>query len=149
MDKVRFPKLIKKLYSTVSSLETMFGRPFTPDGHMVGSLGEALAAYHYGLKLARPSTRGYDAIKNGRRIEIKATQGEKVSFRHEPDYVIVLKLSKDGTFEEVYNGAGGRVWAQVVHKEKSSSGQHQIGLGMLRRLSAQVADAERIKRVIP
>jgi hypothetical protein len=40
------PKLIKELYGIVDSLEALFpGRHFTPDGHLVGSIGEVLAAY--------------------------------------------------------------------------------------------------------
>lgn len=34
MDMVRFPKLMAQLYSVVCELEEMFGRHFTPDGHM-------------------------------------------------------------------------------------------------------------------
>ena len=39
----KFRALVKQLYITVNELEVMFpGRHFTPDGHMVGSLGECL-----------------------------------------------------------------------------------------------------------
>ena len=59
MDK--FPDILKKLYKIVGELEELFpGRPFTPDGHMIGSIGEALAQYYYGVKLNRPSTPGED-----------------------------------------------------------------------------------------
>jgi hypothetical protein len=34
------------------------GRHFTPDGHMVGSFGEALAAHHYGIELTCPVSSG-------------------------------------------------------------------------------------------
>jgi len=48
----RFPRLIQELYRVVSELEAMFpGHPFTPDGHMVGSLAECFAEYYYDLKL--------------------------------------------------------------------------------------------------
>lgn len=43
MDHDKFQHLVKSLYSIVEDLEEMFpGRHFTPDGHMVGSLGECL-----------------------------------------------------------------------------------------------------------
>jgi hypothetical protein len=43
MDKNEFPRLLRAIYESVDALETMFpGRHFTPDGHMIGSLGEAL-----------------------------------------------------------------------------------------------------------
>jgi hypothetical protein len=55
MDPIRFPKLMAELYGLVTELELMFQRPFTPDGHMVGSIGEALAAHYYGLTQYRTS----------------------------------------------------------------------------------------------
>lgn len=139
---------MSQLYSVVAELEVMFKRSFTPDGHMVGSLGEALAAHYYGLTLTPPSTAGCDAIKDGRRIEIKATQGNRVSFRCKPEYLLVMKLEKDGSFEEVYNGMGERVWNTVVHKTMPNNGQHQISLAALRRLAADIQDEERIVRII-
>lgn len=79
MNKERLPLLIAELYRVVSELEAMFpGRHFTPDGHLVGSLGECLAAYHYGLELLPASSPGVDAVCDGRHVEIKATQGSRV-----------------------------------------------------------------------
>jgi hypothetical protein len=147
MDAERFPKLMSELYAIVGELETMFGRHFTPDGHMVGSLGEGLAAHFYGLELTPPSTPGCDAYKNGRAIEIKATQAKRVSFRCEPPALLVLRLEKDGSFEEVYNGDGSRVWAKLKDKPLPSNGQYQMGLATLRKLNREVAQSERIDRV--
>jgi hypothetical protein len=54
MNKRKFPKLLRSIYDSVDALEAMFrGRHFTPDGHMVGSLGEAFAAHYYGIELSR------------------------------------------------------------------------------------------------
>lgn len=149
MDPVRFPVLVKSLYAIVSELESMFGRPFTPDGHMVGSLGEALVAHHYKLVLTTPSTKGCDAIsRDGKRVEIKATQGKSVAFRCEPEFLIVLKINKDGTFEEIYNGPGNRVWELVSQKDLPSNGQRQVSLTALRKLNLSVTDSDRIPRVL-
>jgi len=149
MDPVRFPILIKSLYGIVSELEEMFGRPFTPDGHMVGSIGEALVAHHYGLILTPPSTPGCDAkTSDGRSVEIKATQGNKVAFRCKPEHLIVLRINRDGTFEEIYNGRGDRAWGLVSHKGMPSNGQLQISLAALRKLNQQVAEGERIPRAL-
>lgn len=147
MDAVRFPELISGLYSIVSELEEMLDRPFTPDGHMVGSIGEALAAHHYGLSLMKPSTRGCDAKLDQKKIEIKATQGKRVAFRCRPEHLIVLKINKDGSFDEIYNGDGTRVWALVAHKPIPSNGQLSVSLTALRKLASQVQDSERIVRV--
>ena len=46
----------------------------------VSSLGEALAGHCYGLELMPHSYKGYDAVKDGKKIEIKATLSKSVSF---------------------------------------------------------------------
>ncbi len=146
MDPIRFPELVAELYGLVAELEQMFQRPFTPDGHMVGSIGEALAAHHYDLTLLPCSTPGCDATIGEKRVEIKATQGSRVAFRCKPDYLLVLKINRDGSFDEVYNGRGNRVLALVAHKPKPTNGQWQVSLGSLRRLNGSVHPSERIER---
>lgn len=148
MDSVRFPALIAQLYSVVGELEAMFGRLFTPDGHMVGSIGEALAAHFYGLTLTSCSTKGCDATLGDKRIEIKATQGARVAFRCAPQHLLVLKIERDGSFDVVYNGDGARVWETVAHKPMPSNGQLSVSISTLKRLDALVPDSERIARVV-
>jgi hypothetical protein len=108
-DDKRFPQLIQNLYRIVGELEAMFpGRPFTPDGHMVGSLAECFAEYYYGLNLYVCSYPGHDAHTADCDVEIKATQGNSVSLRSGPDPLLVLRLLRDGSFEEIYNGPGAK-----------------------------------------
>lgn len=148
MDKERFDEMLRQLYDVVLRLEQMFpGRPFTPDGHMVGSLGEALAAYHYGLELLPPSTQTHDAKRDGLLVQVKATQGSRIALRSEPRHLLVLKLEKDGSFEEVYNGPGHGVWLLVSNRPRPSNGQYQIGLSMLRNLMKATPQDERLPRV--
>jgi len=131
--------LIAQLYVLVQKLEALTGRPFTPDGHMVGSIGEVLVRDTYNLELNPPSTKGHDASDlNSRNIEIKATQGNRgVAFRSCPDFAIVIRLEKDGTFELVYNGPGRLVWdgKNLDDKKMPSNGQHVVSLKDLRRLN--------------
>ncbi len=55
MDLDEVPRLIGCLYDIVDRLEELFpGRKFTPDGHLVGSIGEVIAANLYGLELVPP-----------------------------------------------------------------------------------------------
>ena len=95
-----------------------------------------------------PSTQGCDAHLGQKKVEIKATQGTRVAFRCKPDHLIVLKINKDGSFDEIYNGDGDRVWALVGHKPMPSNGQLSISLSALRKLANQVSDSERIARVL-
>jgi hypothetical protein len=148
LESKRFPALIKKLYGLVAELETMFpGRPFTPDGHMVGSLAECFAEYYYGLDLYRCSYPGHDAHTKDCEVEIKATQGNSVSLRSAPDKLLVFRLLRNGSFEEIYNGPGDPVWALVGSKARPSNGQYQVRLTQLKRLMQSVPVEQRLPRV--
>lgn len=149
MNHDKFQDLIKQLYSTVSELESMFpGRHFTPDGHMVGSIGECLVADAYGLELKRASNKGFDVIvPDGKEVEIKATQSKSVVFRSEPDHTIIIKIFPDGTFEDIYNGSGSLIWQQFLDKKTPSNGQFQISLNKLKALNKQVIDSQRVQRI--
>ncbi len=149
MDEERLPRLVAQLYDVVSELEAMFpGRHFTLDGHVVGSLGECLAAHYYGLRLLTASSEGRDAEKGGKDIEIKATQGQRVALRCCPEHLLVLKLGRDGSFEEVYNGPGEPAWRLVAHKPRPSNGQYQISVAKLKQLMETVPESARIKQEI-
>ncbi|MBS4154925.1 MULTISPECIES: DUF6998 domain-containing protein [Cobetia] len=147
MDKNKLKSLVGDLYNIVNELEEMFpGRHFTPDGHMVGSLGECLVANAYDLELLTASNKGYDAIaKCGTKIEIKATQAKSVAFRSEPEHAIVIKILPDGSFEEIYNGPGSLVWQQFSEKKLPSNGQFQISLAKLKVMNKSVRFEERIR----
>lgn len=150
MDHEKFKSLIKQLYSTVNELESMFpGRHFTPDGHMVGSIGESLVADAYGLELMTASNKGFDAISTtGKQIEIKASQARSAAFRSEPEHAIVIKILPDGSFDEIYNGPGSLIWRQFLDKPLPNNGQYQISLNKLKILNEQVAESMRVPRVI-
>jgi len=148
MNHNHFQTQVKNIYSAVRELEKMFpGRPFTPDGHMVGSLGECLVADAYNLELMPPSNEGYDAVtKDGTKVEIKATQAKSVSFRSCPEHTIIIKIKKDGTFEECFNGPGKVIWQQFEGKRKPSNGQFQISLKRVSELSLKIPEASRVPR---
>jgi len=148
MDHKHFQPLVQQLYAVVAELEEMFpGRHFTPDGHMVGSIGECLVADAYDLKLEVASNRGFDATtQDGVQVEIKATQSDRVAFRSCPEHAIVIQISDTGTFEEVYNGPGSIIWAQFDDKHTPSNGQFQIGTKTLSKLAGTIPAVERVLR---
>ncbi|EGQ8130975.1 hypothetical protein C4C99_RS07950 [Vibrio parahaemolyticus] len=149
MNHTRFQSLIRELYRTVSELETMFpGRHFTPDGHMVGSIGECLVADAYGLNLQTASNKSFDATsENGLKVEIKATQSKRVAFRSCPEHAIVIKIDKNGNFEEIYNGSGARVYEHFTGKSLPSNGQYQISISKLRQLQGLVPNEEVLPKI--
>ena len=125
------------------------GRPFTPDGHMVGSLGECLVADAYDLELMPPSNEGFDALtKNGKKVEIKATQSKSVSFRSCPEHTIIIKINKNGTFTEYYNGPGKTIWQAFSGKRMPSNGQYQISLNKVAGLYQNVPLSQRLQKMV-
>ena len=78
---------IRELYRITAELEEKYpGRRFTLDGHLVGSIGEVYAAEKYRLALLETSSEKHDALSaDGRLIQIKITQTDRVSMYSEPD----------------------------------------------------------------
>ena len=137
-------KIVGILYDQVQALEELFpGRRFTLDGHLVGSLGEVLAAEYYNLELLPASTPVHDATgPAGQMVQIKATQRSSVGLRSKPDYLLVLKMEPDGSFSELYNGPGAAVWKQCGKLQ--SNGQRAISASRLQTLAESVPPAKRL-----
>ena len=135
------PELLASLYRIVDRLELLFpDRTFTPDGHLVGSIGEVIAAQMFGLELLPASTPKHDAkTGDGRGVQIKFTQGPRgVALRAEPDYLLVLYLDRGRSLEVVYNGKGGSAWCKSGKMQKN--GQRQISLKRLREIDVPQQD---------
>ncbi len=137
---------IRKIYEITRELEEMFpGRRFTPDGHMVGSIGEVIAAEEYGLELFEASHPVHDArTQDGKLVQIKATQGGRIAIGERPEYLIVLRINRDGGFEEVYNGPGDIAWELVGKRQKT--GQSHVSLAKLRAAMAEIPECVRLPR---
>ena len=144
VDWVRVAQLIDDLYTASNELECIFpGRKFTLDGHLVGSVGEVIAAFMFDLTLNRASTRGHDAAsRDGRSVEIKLTQGNSVAIRHEPEHLIVLHRPKGGPVRVVFNGPGLKAW--VAAGKMQANGQRQISLTRLARIAEGVPVSDRL-----
>ena len=106
------PRLITRLYEVTDELEERFGRRFTPDGHLMGSLGEAMAVYMYDLVLADPSLETHDAkTKDGTQVQIKFTAGKSgYGIYSKPQHLIALQLVDRSKVVEVFNGPGEIAW---------------------------------------
>lgn len=136
------PRLVRRLYKVVAELDALFGeekRSFTPDGHLVGSIGEILAKHRYGLRLLRGSAETHDGIApDGTMVQIKATQGSRVALSSKPEHLVVLKINKKGRAEQIYNGPGELVWEKCGGMQKN--GQRPISVQKLRALMVEVPE---------
>jgi hypothetical protein len=130
------------MYAVVRELEEEFvteERKFTLDGHLVGSIGEVVAAYAFGLTLYPSGSDTHDGeTEDGRKVQIKLTGGIRgIGLSSEPDFLIVLQL-RDYKFSVVYNGPGAPVWGKC-HGNPEARGQRPIALALLRKLQPDVS----------
>jgi len=150
----RVTRLVLDIYRAVEELNEEFeveGKRFTPDGVMVGHLGEVLAAYAFDLILLPCSTRDHDAkTRSGDKlVQIKMTGGKRgVAFRGKPDYLIVLQFL-DGRLSVIYNGEGETVWKEFEGKTLPTNGQFPISLTRLRTLNAWAGGKLPLVRELP
>lgn len=133
-----------QLIKIVAELEAAFpGRQFTLDGHLVGSMGEVLAAYYYGVELYKASEPKHDGEVDGRKVQIKITQQDNIVICDEPDYLIALYLTKKGKVYEVYNGPGAKPW-ETASKPDSHNNRH-MSVNKLMSMDADVLPENRIE----
>ncbi|WP_444932888.1 DUF6998 domain-containing protein [Microbulbifer sp. JTAC008] len=143
-------KLIEELYKITNGLKEIHPhRNFTPDGILVGSIGEVLAEYHYGLTPLPPGEKQHDCRKGNKLIQIKTTQNKAIQIGEPCVHLIALKLLRDGTVTEFYNGPGKPVWDRVKDKNLPKNGLYSVSLGVLSAMMDNVQENEKIERVEP
>src|SRR5215470_9419458 len=112
--RVKLPKQVADIYRAVQELEAKYpGRKFTPDGHLVGSIGEVIAAEALNLTLYRGSHPGHDAYDANGDVQIKMTSGASVALYATCDRLVVLKVINSEEAEIVYDGPGEPAWAEA------------------------------------
>jgi hypothetical protein len=131
--------LIRDVFAACHRLSELTGRPISPDGHLVGSLGEVHAASVLDLDLATPSTAGYDAVDNaGRKVEIKTTTRSAISLSAsgtESERLVVVVLSAEGAAEVFFDGPSEPAWNAAGPPQKN--GQRHLSLRRLAACSSQ------------
>jgi hypothetical protein len=133
--RVKLPAPVAAIYKAVAQLEATYpGRKFTPDGHLVGSIGEVVAAETLGLTLYPNSHPGHDAYDDTGDVQIKMTGGRSVGMYESCNRLVVLKVVSAEEAEIVYDGPGKPAWDAASKKAKN--GQRIVSLAKLRNLAA-------------
>jgi hypothetical protein len=131
--RISLPAPVSAIYRAVGELEARYPeRKFTPDGHLVGSIGEVIAAEAFGLTLYPMSHAGHDAWDANGPVQIKMTGGTSVSMYGCCIRLIVLKVISPEHAEVVYDGPGEPVWISAGKMQRN--GQRTISLTKLRKL---------------
>lgn len=136
------------VFQGIEKLTTAFpGRRFTIDGRLVGDIGEVIAELEYDLMLHEVSQPEYDAVTpDGRRVQIKVTFKDSLTFTSTPDYYLGFKLNRDGTYEEIYNGPGKSIFERFAHRKGIGAKLLSFSNQALQALSRGVAAQDRIPR---
>ena len=128
---------VRQIFDECRRLTELTGRPFSPDGHLVGSLGEVFAAETLNLQLMAPSNRGFDAIdENGHKVEIKATTRSSVALAAtgtEATRLVVVQFDGNGEGGIVYDGAAIAAWDAAGPPQ--ANGQRRISVAILKKLA--------------
>lgn len=136
--RIALPREVADVYRALGRLAKRYpGRPFTPDGHMIGSIGEVVAAEAFGLCLYEPSKAVHDAYDANGDVQIKITAGKCVSMYECCDRLLVLRVISPEEAEVVYDGPGEPAWQQAGAMQKN--GQRKISLTKLQAIDAAPA----------
>lgn len=140
---------LKKIFSGIEDLHRNFpNRKFTIDGRLVGDIGEVIASLCYDVMIDDISRPGHDGQTSaGRRVQIKATFKDTLTFRSTPELYLGLKLFPDGSFEEVYNGPGSYIQKRYAHRKGLGKDLLSFPISQLRSLSEDIPATERVPRV--
>lgn len=126
-------EFIREVFANCAELSKRFGRPVSPDGHLVGSLGEIYAREKLGLVLMEPSNEGFDArTPDGVPVEIKSTTKNSISLSNsgtKSDVLVVVKFDETGQGRIVYNGPSSVAWELASKPQKN--GQRRLSISKL------------------
>lgn len=129
--RVKLPRPAADVYRAVEELSAAYpGRKFTPDGHLVGSIGEVIAAEALGLRLYNDSHPGHDAYDANGDVQIKMTARRSIALYSTCTRLVVLQIVNPEETEIVYDGPGEPVWDKAGRLQKNS--QRSIRLAELK-----------------
>ena len=139
---------LTSIFRGIERLQEAFpSRRFTIDGRLVGDIGEVIAQLEYDLTLDKVSVPDHDArMPDGRRVQIKATFKDSLTFKTCPDCYLGFKLDRNGGFKEIFNGPGELIRKEFSHRKNIGREQISIPIKRLCALSKQVNPADRVPR---
>lgn len=130
--RIPLPKAVVKIYEAVAELEALYpGRKFTPDGHLVGSIGEVIAAEALTLTLHPASHPNHDAYDDQGNVQIKmiGRGSDRVSLYSDCERLVLLRVVSPAEAEILYDGPGQPVWNAASKPGKN--GQRVISVSRI------------------
>jgi hypothetical protein len=148
MKRQKISESLELIFKGIRNLkETFPNRAFTIDGRLVGDIGEVIAALEYDITLHTTSQPDHDGnTSDGRKVQIKATFKDSLTFKTVPDYFLGFKLFQDGKFEEIYNGPGKFIYEKYKHRKGIGKQLLSFPNSDLKELSKSVSESQRIPK---
>ena len=152
-DTIKLKDSVGKLVEAIADLQNEYresGLSFTPDGKLVGDIGEAIASEVFGVELKPDGSPGVDGYKwhNGRKVsvQVKATGGakygpafRKLSEEKRAEYLLFFYLDYANCEAEiVYNGPEQPVLKLIGGNW--ASGQRMVSRNKITELQANTDD---------
>ncbi|MBE3024828.1 hypothetical protein GQ37_005345 [Janthinobacterium sp. BJB1] len=137
------------IFQGIAHLNSTFpNRKFTVDGRLVGDIGEIIAELEYDIILDEVSQPAYDGVTSDgkKRVQIKATFKDSLTFKGTPDYFLGFKLFPDGRHEEIYNGPGSIIYDRYAHRRGIGSTLLSFPNAVLKELSSAVAPDSKVQK---
>jgi hypothetical protein len=147
-EKNKMAEAVGLIFEGIDRLRGAFpNKEFTIDGRLVGDIGEIVAALEYDIELFDALQEGHHGkTTDGRLVQVRATFKDSLTFPSVPHYYLGLKLRRDGTHEEVYNGPGKLVYEKYKHRSGIGKKLLSFPNNDLRELSAKVSGNDRIPK---
>jgi len=139
-------KALADIFSGIEQLRKEFqGKKFTIDGRLVGDIGEVIAALEYDIDLDDVQRPVHDGkTSDGKKVQIKATFKDSLTFKTVPDYYLGLKLYENGHHEEIFNGPGKAIFERYKHRKGIGKELLSFPNKELKNLSKNVPEFEKI-----
>jgi hypothetical protein len=140
---------LKQIFSGIKQLkEALPSKEFTIDGRLVGDIGEAIVQRDYDITLFEGLAKDYDGQTScGKKVQIKATFKNSLTFKKISDYYLGIKIYEDGSYEEIFNGPGSFIAEQYSHRKGFGENLLSFPNKKLIQLSSDVPSTERIKKL--
>jgi len=139
---------LRLIFTGIGKLQDAFPqKAFTIDGRLVGDIGEMIAAIEYDFLPYTALQAGHDGhTSNGRRVQVKATIKNSLTFTTVPDFYLGFKLHEDGRYEEIYNGPGQVIYERYSHRKGIGEKLLSFPVSELAKLSAIVSIQDKIPK---
>lgn len=146
-DKVAIAEGLALIFKGIERLKSAHPhRLFTIDGRLVGDVGEVIAGLEYDIVLDETSQKDHDGhcTSDGRKVQVKATFKDSLTFKSTPELYLGLKLYPDGRHEEVFNGPGQLIADRFAHRKGIGDVLLSFPIAELKALSMTVAEVDRV-----